>query len=386
MDATILPELLETNPEKLAQFASGYVWSRQYTHGWVWVDGLDKSAWSAAQIGQFLSYLPFTEEVWNRATTWLEEFEKEYWSRSRANLHYTDGDIGIAIDKLIEYERPHAAINCLHRMLYDKHFLDKSRSVKALLAAVSSAEPSNSMDVYHIVEIIKALQDDSDIDSEDIIQVEWAYLPLLDRDRSVSPKLLENRLASEPAFFCEVIGLIYRSNKEEKSNKEPSEQDKSIATNTLRLLHGWRIPPGIQPDGTFSREQFTQWLEHTKKACAESGHLEFALNHIGQVLIHCPPDPDGLWIDQTAADVLNGKDADKMRNGFSIAIFNYRGVHIVDPTGKPERELAEHYRQKAEKIENAGYQRFAVTLRSLAESYDRDADRRIDEYNSEDEE
>ena len=386
IDATILPELLETNNEKLAQFASGYVWSRQYSHGWVWVDGLDKSAWSVTQIGQFLSYLPFTEDAWNRATTWLEEFEKEYWSRSRANLYHTDGDIGIAIDKLIEYGRPHAAINCLHRMLYDKHSLDKSRSVKALLAAVSSAEPSDSMDVYHIVEIIKALQDDPDIDSEYLFQVEWAYLPLLDRDRSVSPKHLENCLASDPTFFCEVMHLIFHSNKEDKSDKKLSEQDKSIATNAWRLLHEWRTPPGTQPDGVFSQEHFIEWLKQTKETCAEAGHLEVALIHIGQVLIHCPPDPQGLWIDQTVARELNARDAEEMRNGFSSAIFNSRGAHTIDPTGKPERELAEKYRQQANDAENASFQRLAVSLRSLADSYDGEADQIIDKHKSEYEE
>ena len=379
IDATILPALLETKNKKLAQFASGYVWSRQYSHGWAWVDGLDKSAWSVMQIGQLLSYLPFSEEAWNRATAWLGEFEKEYWIRSRANLYHTDGDIGIAIDKLIEYGRPHAAINCLHRILYNKHSLDKSRSVKALLAAVSSAEPSYSMDTYRIVEIIKALQDDPDINSEDLFQVEWVYLPLIDRDHSVSPKLLENRLASDPAFFCEMIRFIYRSNKEDKSEKEPSEQEKSIGTNAYKLLREWRTPPGMQPDDVFSQEQFTQWLEQTKKMCAESGHLEVALLHIGQVLIYCPPDSQGLWIDQNAADALNGKDAEEMRNGFRLEVFNSRGAYTVDPTGKPERELAEQYRQKADEVENAGYQRFAVTLRSLAESYDRDADQIINE-------
>lgn len=385
IDATILPELLEINNEKLAQFASGYVWSRQYGHGWVWVDGLDKSFWSVTQIGQFLSYLPFNKEAWNRATTWLEEFEKEYWSRSRANLYNTDGDIGIAIDKLIECGRPHAAINCLHRMLYDKHSLDKSRSVKALLAAVSSAEPSNSMDIYHIVEIIKALQDDPDIDPEDIFQVEWVYLPLIDRDHSVSPKLLENRLASDSSFFCEVIRFIYRSNKEDKSEKEPSEQEKSIAINAYKLLRGWRTPPGMQPDGVFSQEHFIEWLKQTKETCAEAGHLELALIHIGQVLIHCPPDPQGLWIDQNVARELNAKDAEEMRNGFSSAIFNSRGAHIIDPTGKPERELAEKYRQQANDAENASFQRLAVSLRSLADSYDGEADKIIDEHKSEDE-
>ena len=384
IDATILPALLETENKKLAQFASSYVWSRQYSHGWAWVDGLDKSAWSVTQIGQFLSYLPFNEEAWNRATAWLGEFERVYWSRTSANPYHADGDIGAAIDKLIEYGRPHAAINCLHRILHDKRPLDESRSVKALLAAVSSAEPSYSMDAYRIVEIIKALQDDPDTDPEDLFRVEWAYLPLLGRHSGASPKLLENRLASDPAFFCEVIRLIYRSKKEDKSEKEPSEQDKSIATNAWRLLHEWRTPPGIQSDSTFSREQFTQWLEQTKETCAKSGHLEVALTHVGQVLFYGPPDPQGLWINQTAADALNGKDAEEMRNGFCLEVFNSRGVHGVDPTGKPERELAEQYRQKANEVENAVYQRFAVTLRSLSESYDRDADRIVAEHKEED--
>ncbi|MDO8141082.1 MAG: hypothetical protein Q6358_06240 [Candidatus Brocadiales bacterium] len=384
IDASILPALLETENKKLAQLASGYVWSRQNRHGWAWVDGLDKSGWSVTQVGQLLSYLPFTEETWKRAAAWLGEFEKEYWISTSVNPYHTDGDIGAAIDKLIEYGRPHAAIDCLNRMLYDKQPLDKSRSVKALLAAVSSTEPSYTMDAYHIVEIIKALQNDPGTDLEDLFRVEWAYLPLLDRNHDASPKLLENRLASDPAFFCEVIRLIYRSKKEDKSEKEPNERDKAIATNAWRLLHEWRTPPGTQLDGSFSREQFTQWLEYTKKACAESGHLEVALTHVGQVLFYCPPDPQGLWIDQTAADALNGKDAEKMRDGFRMEVFNSRGVHWVDPNGKPERELAEQYRQKGDDVENAGYQRFAATLRSLSESYDCDAERIVAEHNGSD--
>ena len=384
IDKRILPALLETDNKKLAQFTSGYIWSRRNSNGWAWVDGLDRSGWSVSQIGQFLSYLPFTEEAWFRAGAWLGGSENEYWSRTSANPYQPDGNLEDAIDKLLENERPNVAISCLNRMLYNKQPLDKSQSVKALLSAVSSKEPSYAMDTYDIVEIIKALQDDPDTDPEDLFRVEWAYLPLLDRYHGASPELLENRLASDTAFFCEVIRLVYRSKKKGKSEKEPNEQEKSIATNAWRLLHEWRTPPGMQPDGIFSGEKFTQWFEHTKKACAESGHLEVALTHVGQVLIYCPPDLQGLWIDQTVANALNAKDAEEMRNGFRTAIFNSRGVHWVDPTGKPERELAEQYRQKANEVENAGYQRFAVTLRSLSESYNHDADRIIAEHKEED--
>ena len=69
-----------------------------------------------------------------------------------------------------------------------------------------------------------------------------------------------------------------------------------------------------------------------------------------------------------------------MRDSFRLGIYNSRGMHEVDPTGKPERELAEQYRQKAEAVENAGYHRFAGTLRKLAEDYEREAERNIDRY------
>ena len=73
-----------------------------------------------------------------------------------------------------------------------------------------------------------------------------------------------------------------------------------------------------------------------------------------------------------------------MRHGFSIALSNSRGMHWVDPSGKPELELAEKYKKQADDVENAGYQRLASTLRELAESYTNEARRIIDEHQQED--
>ena len=141
--------------------------------------------------------------------------------------------------------------------------------------------------------------------------------------------------------------------------------------------------PGTQSDGQFLPEQFEKWLNRTKEACAESGHLEVALMNIGKVLIHAPSDPDGLWIHRTVASALNARDAENLRNSFRTGIFNSRGVHVIDPTGKPERELAQKYNQQAEEVENAGYHRFAVTLKKLAEEYEREAETYIAEHDAE---
>lgn len=383
IDSVVLPNLLEAENKNLVQLTSGFVCDRYASRGWVWVDGTDMTGWSHSQIGQFLSYLPFTADTWKRSKKILREFEVAYWSKVSVNPYQAQGELYVAIDKLLEYGRPNAAIRCLYRILHDKQPLDKTRTIQTLLSALSPTEPVDSMDGYYIVEMIKYLQDDPDTNPDELARVEWAYLPLLEGDRGASPKSLENRLASDPGFFCEVIRHVYRSKKEPKSEKKHSEQEKAIAQNAYRLLHEWQTSPGMQPDGSFSREYLMRWLESTTAACIESGHLEVALTHVGQILFHCPPDPDGLWINRAAAEVLNSKDADEIRNGFATAIFNSRGIHFVDPSGKPELELSAKYGERAEEAENAGYQRLAVAMRGLADFYAREAKRITEEHGNE---
>jgi len=386
IEQAFLPHFFSAEDSKLKALVSGFIWRRQHVKGWDWCDNIDKSGWTPAQIGQFLACLPFAKEAWDRASDWLQDHEGEYWTCTGANAYQSDGDLNIAIEKLIEHDRPHAAINCLDRMRHDKQPIDTNQCVRALLAALSSSEPTYSMDSYHIVKLIKYLQTDPSVNQEDLFRVEWAYLPLLDRHSGVAPKLLESRLANYPEFFCEVIRLIYRSKNEEKPSKEPSEEVKAIATNAWRLLHEWKTPPGAQEDGTFNEDHFEKWLRRVKDVCRETGHLEVALLEIGEVLINSPSDPNGLWIHRAVAQALNDRDADEMRRGFSTGTYNARGVHWVDPTGKPEKELAEQFRRKAEDVENAGFHRFAATLRELAESYDREAQRIIDEHKNRNEE
>jgi hypothetical protein len=107
--------------------------------------------------------------------------------------------------------------------------------------------------------------------------------------------------------------------------------------------------------------------------------LEVVLVNVGIVLIHAPAAPDGLWIHHSVAAALNDRDAETMRNGFRTGKYNSRDVHWVDHTGKPEKELAEQFRRKAKEVENAGYQRFAITLRYWADGYKRESERIVGE-------
>jgi hypothetical protein len=159
-----------------------------------------------------------------------------------------------------------------------------------------------------------------------------------------------------------------------------TEEKKNIATNAYRLLSSWKTPPGFREDGSYDGNALKEWLEVVKQQCTETGHLEIAMTMLGHVLIYAPTDPDGLWIHRSAAEVLNEKDANDMRDGFRTALYNSRGVHCMDPTGKPEKELANKYRQQADAVEEAGFARLAATLRELADTYEREAQMIVSRY------
>lgn len=382
IDSYLLPSFLDHETGKLKDLVDAYIWRRHSIKGRDWCDSIVEPDWFLNQKAGFLCRLPFCKDTWDRVSSWLGAQEYLYWSAVWANPYHSEDDLSFAVAKLIEFKRPFPAIECLYKMLHSKQAVSVEQVVQALLLAVSSASPANSMDTHHVVSLIQFLQSDSSVPEDDLFKVEWAYLPLLDSLGQGKPKLLEHKLATEPEFFCEIIRLIYRSRNEDAPPVEHSEEAKAIATNAWRLLHDWSTPPGTQPDGLFSARHFAEWLERTKAICTESGHLNVALIHVGEVLIHAPPDPSGLWIDSAVASALNDRVDDRLRRGFSTALHNSRGVHWVDPTGKPEKELAEEYRHKAENVENAGFQRFAATLREVAAGYERDAERIISDHQS----
>jgi hypothetical protein len=383
-DVAVLPDLLLSEESVVTQFAGGFVWGRFGRQGWPWVDSVTMSEWSAQSKGQFLSFLPFVPEAWDRAERLLGEHVGEYWTRATANPYQSeDADLGPAIDALLTFGRPDAAVRCIHTMVTASRPVDSKVIVRALLAAVSSPNGAPAIDTYETVEIIKILQDDPSVDPDELFRVEWAYVPLLDEHHEASPKFLERQLSRDPAFFCQLIRLVFRSKNSDASPVEVSDQAQSIARNAYRLLDDWQVPPGTLEDGGFDGLALTGWMDAMRSEASSTGHLEVAMSMVGHVLTHAPADPDGLWIHRAVADLLNAKDAEDLRRGFQIQIFNSRGVYWVDPTGKPEEELAAGYQMQADAVEEAGYHRLATTMRETAMSYERQAERIRAEHRSE---
>jgi hypothetical protein len=374
-DAVLLPTLLDKTDQKLWSLVTAYSWRRMLMGNWQWFDDINKVCWKPKQIALMLCALPFERNAWDRALQLLGKNENEYWNNTNADTYQTEDDTEYALRKLLKFGRPNAVIDGLSKDLFNKKGINPDLACNALLSLVQAEEPTGIIDSYHITKIIKALQESSATDQDKLFNVEWAYMSLLDRQSDNSPITLENKLASDPNFYCKLVQMIYRAKGAEP--EEPSEQRRNIATNAYRLLSAWKVVPGASAGGEFEPDEFTKWLTAMEVIVKASGHYDVAMIPLGDVLVNSPKGLDGLWIHPVIAEAMNNKTRSSLRDGYSLGIHNSRGVHTIDPEAKPEKALAEKYRQRADQVENAGYQRLATTLRGVADSYDRDAARII---------
>lgn len=374
VEVDILPELLSSEDEVRKSLIRGYVSARFWKDGWPWADRLLSNDWNYSQKASFLVLLPFDPEVWIRAEKHLGSEERQYWINADVYPWGTDFDYTRAIENLILYGRAFAAIRCLGRSGDKSDTINVVLAEQALNAVLNSEHLSTDFDREATIEVITKLQNSPSANPDVLFMIEWNFLPLLDQFSRGSPKTLENRLASDPNFFCEALSYAFRSKNDEDNDEEPTEQERSLAKNSYKLLREWKTIPGQHVEGSFDHAEFSSWLTVVKRVTAESGHLEVGLSMFGQVLIHAPIDEDGLWIHKAVAQALNEKDAGRMRDGFTTALFNKRGVHGFS-AGREERELARVNNEKAEALEANGFVRFATSMREFANRYEREAER-----------
>ncbi|MFH0794685.1 MAG: hypothetical protein V2A74_11700, partial [bacterium] len=368
----ILPALLLDNEKALSLLAEGYVWGRFGRCGWSWVESLKLKSWTPEQQGQFLARLPFMPETWERVSQFMADDESSYWKKTPANPFDTQVDMTPAIKRLVAFDRPNAAVGCIEGMLLKNQAIDREAAITALNAVSESSSDPRPIDPHAITHIIESLQEGKDVPKKDLAAIEWKFLSLLVHGHEVRPLTLECELAESASFFCEAVRAVYRSKNEDADAREPSEEEKARASSVFTLLFHWKYPPGFQEDGSFDGKHFTAWLSQVKTECTASGHLDVALVLIGHVLMHCPEDPDGLWLPHPVAEALNAPDAESMRNGFRTELINSRGAHF-STAGEDEKKLAEKYEQYAQAVEK--YHRLAAELRKLADWYRCEAQR-----------
>lgn len=341
------------------------------------------NSWGNAALLTILNAFPSVRWTWERAAESGQDIESAYWSRTPIFWVSEDSsDVAFAIGKLVSVGRARHALALAGRD--SKIELPSDLLVELLQEAARQPFDADgntneaTMFQHYVAEILRALDERSDVDNDALVALEWTYLPMLAHSRRPA-KVLLKVLSEQPTLFIEMLRAIYKPSEESgvsEAEPEDPERARAIASQAYRLLELWNRLPGTRDDGTIDGEGLEAWIKEARSLAQAAGRTDIADSRIGSVLSASPIGADGNWPAEPIRDVIDLFRSKSMIEGFWIGKLNRRGITTRGPRdgGDLERQEATKYRKWAKAL-SFEYPYTAKALNSLAESYEHDAGR-----------
>ena len=340
-----------------------------------------REKWGNQALLVTLRAIPSRRWTWEQARASGDDVETLYWKRTPTL--WIEGDVSdtiFALNKLLEVGRARHALELVGREL--KEGLPSELLVKVLLQAAnepSENEPGHNERVmfkHYVAEVLKKLDTATDVPAATMLQLEWAYLPILEYSERPA-KVLLVALSEQPAFFMQVVCAVFKPTKESGVVEEPPadmEHAQAVATQAFNLLRIWNRIPGTKADGTIDAGALESWVKEARILADKAGRKEIADQKIGEVLSASPLGEDGIWPALAVREVIEIVRSTHVQTGFVIGHTNRRGVTTRRPGdgGILERAEAEKYRKFARETA-LEWKYTSAALEQLAKSYEESA-------------
>lgn len=364
---------------KPAGFAHGVIVGRFYPADWAWADECIKICDDLGDPiikGNFLSLLPLSLRTWELVDAGEKAAQKQYWTA--CSIYGLDDVIGFTrlVEEKLKVGQPYAAIDVLAHHIEDQEKPAPDLVLRSFEKFITSdpektGKVDYSMFSYHTAKLLKYLDEQKDLDNSRLARIEWALLPVMKRDRK--PRVLHEELATNPIFFSEIVGWVYRKRGAEKTKL--TKEEESRARQGYELLESWNIIPGTK-DGKVDQIALMRWITEARGLLAESGRAEVGDQIIGKMLATSKVDEDGVWPIVAIRNVIEEVESDELEEGIRTAVFNSRGVtsRSIGEGGGQERELVKKYELYAEKMKFKN-SRTAYIMLKIADMWRYEAER-----------
>ena len=322
-------------------------------------------------ILEILSSIPFSLELLQLVKHVLSD-DVKYWEK--ASMPYCCGgddieELCTIIENLISCKRYVTAINIVGRSVFEAKLDPNSIQNLLRLAGTEESVNNETIDNYAVQKIIRWLQKQECISLEQLSDIEFIYLPVFETDSEVKPHALNTRLSLDPDYFCSMMELFYKKHSDQKHEIE---LNNGIKDRLIKILFQFKVTPGYGWKGTFDEKRFRFWMDSVKNWSEENDRYVITMQTVGSGLSYAPLDVEKLPL-RPIIEELNKPENHEMRRGYYLGILNQRGVYFVDPEGKPEKELAKDYNDRANAVESKGYSRYANVLRQISFYYNKEA-------------
>lgn len=338
---------------------------------------------SAGARNRIAANLPGCASGWTVAEALGSDVAEAYWFSARVTIwdDTPQEEAEHAINKLLDANRPRSALSAA---TYSPDKLTPELWERVLQAIAHGLEPDGPLpDAYQLDEVLACLDNAGSIEDHRIAAMELPFVRLLCHHGHRQHKrtlALHRELARDPALFVQLLSWHYRrrdgtDDPEEAPNSE--ERREFLAKLAYHTLQGWNTVPGLSESGELSDCDFNTWADEAFRRASGVDRREVAETHLGALLARLARRRSWEdWLPPGILEFLDRPEHGSLREKFDLGIRNARGVTSRSPYagGAQERKLAEKYRSLASRY-TVAHPRVAALLNSIADRYDRDAQR-----------
>ncbi len=334
--------------------------------------------WDDERVARLLSLARDERATWDLALAQGQAVDDAYWRLCQplSWLREDGPDFDHALARLLGARRARSALGLILGEMADIPVETVARILEQILEGDES--DGTLLDGSRVGDALSRL-DDGGVEESRVVRLQFAMLPALGYEREHLTKTLFGAVMSQPELFVELLRLCYRRRhgpgEDAEAEQRPEASDEAIQS-AWRILHQARHQPGQRPDGSIDPDLFATFVTRTRELAGQAGRLEVCDSTVGQILARGPADLDGVWPCGPVRDLLDAPEAEGLRAGFEIGVFNKRGVtsRAYNEGGSQERDLARTYRDQASALHNS-HPYLAASLERIARSYDRDGGR-----------
>lgn len=298
--------------------------------------------------------LPFRAETWRRIDAESEEFKNSYWRQVVPLGNYDENCIDEIIDRLLEMDRQWEAFDVACRNWSKVETTRLVRLLETLPTAISENRITHGLLRHYISKAFDELDNRLEVADEERARLELRHISVLDRNEHGIPNL-EKQIANSPALYVQMIALSFKRDGDGEDPPEwridDSERHGAMQKAAFHILYQMRRIPGADDQGEIDADKLKNWIGEVRALCKKHGLAVIGDQMIGQLLARERPEGDvGRPPCRQVCEALEWMASEHVGRGFSVGIFNNRGVHSLGKRGQQERDLAAAYRECARRI------------------------------------
>lgn len=336
----------------------------------------------------FLQCLPAGQVIWEYVDNQSKSLRKKYWKEAPIPWEIAEESIDTLVQNLVDAGRADRAIELLSRHS-DKLTEVECNSIFEALDAFPLVDLStagwdeNSSLHWELQNLFKVLYkfELSQDRLNRLVWVELLYHQLFEKDENIyfQPVGLLKTIRDFPSFFIDLLTYVYKDDSGDSRTSE-LQGSEAIANKVASLL--WKLGeiPGQSNLCPLGNKTITQWFTEVIRIATERCYLTAVQFQMSSILTCRAWNNINSWPSRGVVEVVNTLaeiDPDDFRNELSRGLFNDRGVHFVDPTGRSEINAAEQLHKRAEQISDS-CPAAAWALHNVAQNLESEAIRNIE--------